>query len=186
MSGDYTRKVSARKVYVGNLSLVTEWRSLKTFMELAGEVVRVEMIEDSKRNKNSALVMYSSNLEAQRAIQQLDGKELDKKFIEVREDTGPRRSRSPRKSNQIYIKNLPYSVTWQQLRDVFTPFGEVVRVDIPKDVNERSKGFGFVLFKNDGQAFSAIQSMNNAEFNGRKIIVKQAQKKHRKISLSLN
>ena len=155
-------------------------------MEQAGEVARVEILEDSKRNKSCAIVIYSSALEAQRAIQQLDGKELDNKIIEVREDSGPRRSRSPRKANQIYIKNLPYSVSWQQLKDAFAAFGEIVRVDIPKDANERSKGFGFVLFKNDGQAHNAIESMKNAEFNGRKIIVKHAQKKHRKRSISIN
>ena len=186
MSGDVVKKISARKVYVGNLNPATEWRPLKKLMELAGEVARVELLEDQKRHKNCAIVIYSSSLEAQRAIQQIDGKELDGKIIEVREDAGPRRSRSPRKANQIYIKNLPYSVTWQQLRDVFAPYGEIVRVDIPKDINERSKGFGFVLFRNDGQAYKAIESMNNAEFNGRKILVKHAQKKHRKRSLSIN
>ena len=180
MSGDPQKKSSARKVYVGGLNPITEWRPLKTLMELAGEVARIEMMEDAKRHKNYAIVIYSSSLEAQRAIQQLDGKELDGKALEVREDSGPRRSRSPRKANQIYIKNLPYSVSWQQLRDVFEVYGEILRVDIPKDVNERSKGFGFVLFRCDTEAFKAIHGMNNAELNGRKILVKHAQKKHRK------
>ena len=180
MSGDTLKKTSARKVYVGSLSPKTECRSLKKLMELAGEVVRIEKMEDSKRHKTYAIVIYSSSLEAQRAIQQLDGKELDGKALEVREDSGPRRSRSPRKANQIYIKNLPYSVSWQQLRDVFETYGEILRVDIPRDVNERSKGFGFVLFRSDTEAFKAIHGMNNAELNGRKILVKHAQKKHRK------
>lgn len=180
MSRDTGKKVSTRKVYIGGLSPDTDWRALKRLMELAGEVARIEMLDDPKRHRNSALVIYSSSLEAQRAIQQLDGKILDGKALEVREDSGPRRSRSPRKSNQIYIKNLPYSVSWQQLRDVFEAYGEILRVDIPKDSNERSKGFGFIMFKNDGEASKAILGMNNAELNGRKILVKHAQKKHRK------
>lgn len=180
MSSEASRKSAARKILVDNLNLTTERKSLKKLMELAGEIVKLDIFEDIKRQKAKATIVYSSSLEAQRAIQQLDGKELDGKVIVVREDTGFRRSRSPRRSNQIYIKNLPYSVTWQQLRDVFAPYGEVVRVDIPKDINERSKGFGFVQFRNDSEAIKAMNSMNNAEFNGRKIQIKHAQRKQRK------
>lgn len=180
MSSESSNSAS-RKVIVSNLPIKTDWREIKKFMERAGEVVRVEIVEEIKLQKPSAVVVYSSSLEADRAIQQLDGQELRGEAVEVRENTGFRIFRSSRKSNQIYIKNLPYSVTWQQLRDVFAPFGEVVRVDIPKDINERSKGFGFVLFRSSTQAIKAIMKMNNAEFNGRTILVKHAQKKHKKL-----
>lgn len=172
---------ASRKVVVSNLPSNSNWREIKKFMERAGQVVRVELVDEPKLQKPCAVILYSSTLEADRAIQQLDGQELRGEAIEVRENTGFRIFRSSRKSNQIYIKNLPYSVTWQQLRDVFAPFGEVVRVDIPKDINERSKGFGFVLFRSSTQAIKAITKMNNAEFNGRTILVKHAQKKHKKL-----
>jgi polyadenylate-binding protein len=148
-------------------------------MNRAGEVVKVEIVSEKNSEKSSAVVVYSSFLEAERAIQQLDGLELRGEAVEVRENTGFKVTRSSRKSNQVYVKNLPYSVTWQQLRDAFAPFGEVVRVDIPKDIDERSKGFGFLQFRTSLQAKKAIDKMNNAEFNGRKILVKHAQKKHK-------
>lgn len=166
---------------LSNLPSGTDWRDVKKFMSQAGEVSKVEVIQDTRSSKVSALVVYSSSLEAERALQQLDGLEFKGESVEVRENTGSSQLKSMRKSNQIYIKNLPYSVTWQQLRQVFIPFGEVVRVDIPKDINERSKGFGFIQFRTSLQAAKAISTMNNAEFNGRKILVKHAQKKHKKI-----
>lgn len=147
-------------------------------MESAGEVVRVDMIKSQDgKSKGCAIVSYTSPLEAQRALQQLDDSLINGVHIKVREDSNLKRSRSPRKKNQIYIKNLPYSVTWQQLKDVFADFGEISRVDIPTDSNSRSKGYGFIMFQTDEQAKKAIDGMSNAEFNGRKILVKLAEKK---------
>lgn len=75
----------------------------------------------------------------------------------------------------IYIGNLPYSITEDELRDAFSQFGQVDRANIIKDkFSGRSKGFGFVEMPNDGEAQSAIESLNDSDFNGRAIKVNQA------------
>lgn len=75
----------------------------------------------------------------------------------------------------IYIGNLPYSVTEDELRDAFSEFGQVDRANIIKDkFSGRSKGFGFVEMPNDGEAQSAIESLNDSDLNGRTIKVNQA------------
>ncbi|PWW81089.1 MULTISPECIES: RNA recognition motif domain-containing protein [Prosthecochloris] len=75
----------------------------------------------------------------------------------------------------IYIGNLPYSITEDELRDKFSEFGQVDRANIIKDkFSGRSKGFGFVEMPNDGEAQSAIDSLNDTDFNGRSIKVNQA------------
>ena len=59
----------------------------------------------------------------------------------------------------IYIGNLPYSITEDELREAFAQFGQVDRANIIKDkFSGRSKGFGFVEMPNDGEAQSAIDS----------------------------
>ena len=75
----------------------------------------------------------------------------------------------------IYIGNLPYSVTEDELRDAFSEFGQVDRANIINDkFSGRSKGFGFVEMPNDEEAQSAIESLNDSDLNGRTIKVNQA------------
>jgi len=75
----------------------------------------------------------------------------------------------------IYIGNLPYSVTDGDLRDKFSEFGQVHSANIITDkFSGRSKGFGFVDMPNDGEAREAIEAMNDKDFNGRTIKVNEA------------
>ena len=75
----------------------------------------------------------------------------------------------------IYIGNLPYSVTEDDLRDVFSQFGQVDSSNIITDkFSGRSKGFGFVDMPNDGEAREAIESMNDKDLKGRTIKVNEA------------
>ncbi len=75
----------------------------------------------------------------------------------------------------IYIGNLPYSVSEDDLRDAFSEFGQVHSANIITDkFSGRSKGFGFVDMPNDGEARAAIEEMNDKDFQGRTIKVNEA------------
>ena len=75
----------------------------------------------------------------------------------------------------IYIGNLEYGVTEDQLRDAFAEFGEVSSSNIITDkFTGRSKGFGFVEMPNDEEANAAIDALNDSDLNGRPIRVNQA------------
>lgn len=75
----------------------------------------------------------------------------------------------------IYIGNLEYGVTEDQLRDTFAEFGEVSSSNIITDkFTGRSKGFGFVEMPNDAEANQAIDALNDTDLNGRSIKVNQA------------
>uniref|UniRef100_Q3AQB9 RNA-binding region RNP-1 (RNA recognition motif) n=1 Tax=Chlorobium chlorochromatii (strain CaD3) TaxID=340177 RepID=Q3AQB9_CHLCH len=75
----------------------------------------------------------------------------------------------------IYIGNLAYSVTENDLRDAFGQFGQVESASIITDkFSGRSKGFGFVDMPNDSEAREAIGAMNEKELNGRPIKVNEA------------
>jgi RNA recognition motif-containing protein len=75
----------------------------------------------------------------------------------------------------IYIGNLPYSVTDGDLRDKFSDFGQVHSANIITDkFSGRSKGFGFVDMPNDAEAREAIEAMNDKDFKGRTIKVNEA------------
>jgi RNA recognition motif-containing protein len=78
-------------------------------------------------------------------------------------------------SMKIYVGNLPYSIRDEQLEEMFTSFGEVnsASVIIERDTN-RSKGFGFVEMNDNTQATTAINELNNKEFEGRGLKVSEA------------
>ncbi len=78
----------------------------------------------------------------------------------------------------IYVGNLPYSVTDGDLRDAFAEFGNVDAVNLITDkFSGESKGFGFVEMGNNSEADAAIKALNGSDFKGRNITVNQAKPK---------
>lgn len=76
---------------------------------------------------------------------------------------------------RIYVGNLKYQVTDEQLREMFSEFGEVASADVIKDkFSGQSKGFGFVDMPNDAEAADAIQALNDSMHDGRKLTVNEA------------
>ncbi len=75
----------------------------------------------------------------------------------------------------IYVGNLSYDVTEDDLRQTFEAFGQVTssRVISDRDTG-RSKGFGFVEMADDGEAQSAISGLNATELQGRALKVNEA------------
>ena len=75
----------------------------------------------------------------------------------------------------IYVGNMPYTVTKDELRDMFSEYGEVSNVNIITDkFSGQSKGFGFVEMPNNAEADAAIKALNKSELKGRNIKVNQA------------
>jgi len=78
----------------------------------------------------------------------------------------------------IYVGNLPYKATEEELRDMFGSFGDVTSVRIITDHESgRSKGFAFVEMANDEQARAAIEELNGVDFIGRPLTVNEARPK---------
>lgn len=78
----------------------------------------------------------------------------------------------------IYVGNLAYGVTAEELKLAFSAFGEVSNVNIVTDRNTgQSKGFAFVEMPKDSEAEEAINKLNETPINGRKVRVNQARPK---------
>jgi RNA recognition motif-containing protein len=76
----------------------------------------------------------------------------------------------------IYVGNLSWSMTDDDLMNLFTEHGAVTSAKILKDkMNGRSKGFGFVEMEDDEAAKAAIAALNETEVQGRKLIVNESQ-----------
>lgn len=75
----------------------------------------------------------------------------------------------------IYVGNLPFNTSEDDLRQLFERYGEVTSARVIKDRETgRSRGFAFVEMPNDDQATAALAGVNGAEFGGRTLKVSEA------------
>lgn len=76
---------------------------------------------------------------------------------------------------KLYVGNLPYSVTDNELADMFSEHGTVehAQIIIDRSTNQ-SKGFGFVEMQSDEEAQAAIDAVNGTEIGGRSVVVNEA------------
>ena len=73
---------------------------------------------------------------------------------------------------KLYVGNLPFSVTLEDLKKVFSPYGEITDAIVMSDkFTGRSKGFGFVTFAKNEDAEKAISELNEKDVQGRNIKV---------------
>ncbi len=75
----------------------------------------------------------------------------------------------------IYVGNLSFNVTEQDLRQAFEPFGKIASINLITDkYSGQSKGFGFIEMPEESEAKAAIQGLNGKELKGRTINVNEA------------
>ena len=75
----------------------------------------------------------------------------------------------------IYVGNLSYEVTQEDLSTIFSEYGAVKRVQLPTDRETgRMRGFGFVEMETDAQEAAAIEALDSAEWMGRDLRVNKA------------
>jgi RNA recognition motif-containing protein len=78
----------------------------------------------------------------------------------------------------IYVANIPFKASEQELRGLFEEYGEVSSAKIIMDkVTQRSRGFGFIEMSDDAAARQAITSLNGFNFLGKTLVVNEARPK---------
>ena len=77
--------------------------------------------------------------------------------------------------NRLFVGNLPFRMTRDELHDLFAQAGAVTSVHIPTDRETgRPRGFGFVEMEDEGSLEQAIQMFNGYSVSGRALVVNQA------------
>ena len=81
----------------------------------------------------------------------------------------------------MYIGNLPYNVSEDEIREMFSEFGVVDSIKLITDkFSGQSKGFGFIEMSNNSEADKAIKALNKTNVKGRDIKVNQAEPQGKK------
>jgi RNA recognition motif-containing protein len=81
-------------------------------------------------------------------------------------------------SKKLFIGNIEWGVTEDELKELFGKYGEVEEGIIIRDrMSGRSKGYGFITFANEEDADKAMEALNGYELNGRKLAVNEARER---------
>ena len=83
----------------------------------------------------------------------------------------------------IYVANIPWKASEDQLKQHFEQFGEVSSAKIIMDkVTQRSRGFGFIEMADDSAGKNAINELNGADFMGKNLVVNEARPREERSS----
>ena len=172
-----------RTVFVQQLAARLRTRELIQFFEKIGPVKEAQIVKDrvSGRSKGVGYVEFREESSVQPAIQLTGQKLLGIPIIaQLTEAEKNRQARTTTASNgnqnsipfhRLYVGNIHFSITEQDLQNVFEPFGALEFVQLQKEEQGRSRGYGFVQFQDPDQAREALEKMNGFELAGRPIRV---------------
>ncbi len=78
-------------------------------------------------------------------------------------------------AKKLFVGSLPWATTSDDLQQLFSQHGTVSSATVITDkMSGRSRGFGFVEFENDAEADAAANALNNTDYQGRTLVVKEA------------
>ena len=174
-------------VYVGNLSWEVSWQDLKDHFKQVGPVMHADVMMEpgSTRSKGCGIVTFNNARDAKTAIQTLHDTDLKGRLIFVREDRegGGGGAMGGGKGGggggamggtSVYVGNLSWEVSWQDLKDHFKQVGPVLHADVMLEPGStRSKGCGLVTFQHPRDAAKAIQTLHDTDLKGRLIFVRE-------------
>ncbi|KAE8149441.1 hypothetical protein BDV25DRAFT_2711 [Aspergillus avenaceus] len=172
-----------RTIFVQQLAARLRTKELIAFFEKVGPVKEAQIVKDrvSGRSKGVGYVEFKNEDSVAPAIQLTGQKLLGIPIIaQLTEAEKNRQARNPDASSgsnhaapfhRLYVGNIHFSITENDLQNVFEPFGELEFVQLQKDETGRSRGYGFVQFRDPNQAREALEKMNGFDLAGRAIRV---------------
>ncbi|KAG9245683.1 hypothetical protein BJ878DRAFT_500334 [Calycina marina] len=172
-----------RTVFVQQLAARLRTKDLINFFTKVGPVKEAQIVKDrvSGRSKGVGYVEFKNEESVPAAIQLTGQKLLGIPIIaQLTEAEKNRQVRNPEATSnnpnsipfhRLYVGNIHFSITESDLQNVFEPFGELEFVQLQKEEQGRSRGYGFVQFRDPAQAREALEKMNGFDLAGRPIRV---------------
>ncbi|KAI5622903.1 poly(A) binding protein, cytoplasmic 1a isoform X1, partial [Silurus asotus] len=179
-------------VYIKNFGEDMDDDKLKDIFTKFGPALSIRvMTDDGGKSKGFGFVSFERHEDAQRAVDEMNGKELNGKQVYVgrAQKKGERQTELKRKFEQmkqdrmtryqgvnLYVKNLDDGLDDERLRKEFSPFGTITSAKVMME-GGRSKGFGFVCFSSPEEATKAVTEMNGRIVATKPLYVALAQRK---------
>uniref|UniRef100_A0AAQ5XRL3 Polyadenylate-binding protein n=1 Tax=Amphiprion ocellaris TaxID=80972 RepID=A0AAQ5XRL3_AMPOC len=188
-------------VYIKNFGEDCTDETLKDMFSAFGRTLSVRVMKDEKgRSRGFGFVNYGNHEEAQKAVDEMNGKEIDGKILYVgrAQKRQERQDELKRKFDQIkqdrnqryqgvnlYVKNLDDTIDNETLRKEFAPYGTITSAKVMTD-GTQSKGFGFVCFSSAEEATKAVTEMNGRIVASKPLYVALAQRREERKAILTN
>ncbi|KAM8766291.1 polyadenylate-binding protein 1A-like [Acanthopagrus latus] len=179
-------------VYVKNFGEDMDDEKLREVFNKYGNAMSIRvMTDDNGKSRGFGFVSFERHEDAQRAVDEMNGKELNGKLIyvgraqkKVERQTELKRKFEQMKQDRmtryqgvnLYVKNLDDGIDDERLRKEFSPFGTITSAKVMME-GGRSKGFGFVCFSSPEEATKAVTEMNGRIVATKPLYVALAQRK---------
>uniref|UniRef100_A0A8C1TLW2 Polyadenylate-binding protein n=1 Tax=Cyprinus carpio TaxID=7962 RepID=A0A8C1TLW2_CYPCA len=179
-------------VYIKNFGEDMEDETLREIFSKFGPALSIRvMTDDGGKSRGFGFVSFERHEDAQRAVDEMNGKELNGKQVYVgrAQKKGERQTELKRKFEQmkqdrmtryqgvnLYVKNLDDGLDDERLRKEFAPFGTITSAKVMME-GGRSRGFGFVCFSSPEEATKAVTEMNGRIVATKPLYVALAQRK---------
>ncbi|KAK1784283.1 hypothetical protein P4O66_019972, partial [Electrophorus voltai] len=179
-------------VYIKNIGEDMNDNKLnEIFSKFGPTLSRRVMTDESGKSKGFGFVSFERHEDAKRAVDEMNGKELNGKqlYVARAQKKGERQTELKRKFQQmkqdgttryqgvnLYVKNLDDSLDNERLRKEFSLFGTITSAEV-KTEGGRSKGFGFVCFSSPEETATAMTEMNGRVVGTKPLYVALAQRK---------
>ncbi|CAL9226089.1 unnamed protein product [Arabidopsis halleri] len=174
-------------LHVKNLSFKTTDDGLKkhlTKLVKQGKILSVKIIKHVKNGKNLSngygFVEFDSVETATNVYRDLQGTVLDGhalilRFCEnKRSDKAGKDSGKDKPSAKLHVKNVAFEATKKELKQLFSPFGQIKSMRLPKRNIEQYAGFAFVEFVTKQEALNAKKALASTHFYGRHLVLEWA------------
>ncbi|KFP23741.1 Nucleolin, partial [Colius striatus] len=162
---------SAFSLFVGNLVATKEFEELKTGIKEFFGKKNIEVLDVRiGSSKRFGYVDFSTAEDLDKALQ-LNGKKLmglEIKLEKAKSKESMKENKKERDARTLFVKNLPYRVTEDELREVFENALEV-RIVMNKEGN--SKGMAYIEFKTEADANKALEEKKGTEIDGRTLVI---------------
>jgi len=188
--GDKAKKFT--NIYIKNFPETMADDELKTMFEQFGKIISAKLMTDPDgKGKGFGFVSFEDHEAAQKAVDELNGKELDNRELYVgraqkkAERQAELKERFERLKHErmnryqgvnLYVKNLDDIIDDERLRQEFSQFGTITSARVMTE-GGRSKGFGFVCFSSPEEATKAVTEMNGRIIVSKPLYVALAQRK---------
>ncbi|XP_056447910.1 embryonic polyadenylate-binding protein-like isoform X1 [Gadus chalcogrammus] len=188
-------------VYIKNFGEEYTDEKLKELFSKFGKTLSVRVMKDERgRSRGFGFVNYGNHMDAQKAVEEMNGKDLTGKILYVgrAQKRTERQGELKRKFDQIkqdriqryqgvnlYVKNLDDTINDERLRKEFSPYGTITSAKVMTD-GCQSKGFGFVCFSSPEEATKAVTEMNGRIVATKPLYVALAQRKEERKAILTN
>ncbi len=164
-----------------NLDKALDHKALHDTFSSFGNILSCKVATDANgQSKGYGFVQFDNEESAQNAIDKLNGMLINDKqvyvghFLRKQERDG---ASNTTKFNNVYVKNLSEATTDEDLNKIFGEYGAITSAVVMRDVDGRSKCFGFVNYENADDAAKAVEALNGKKFDDKEWYVGKAQKK---------